>query len=108
MKRLILIGMVSVLLSACASTQPRIVSPVPPATEKAMKSNYRKTQEVMLVACQQRDIYVRLNNSTGYNHSVRTVKDKEEISIVETTDTGERFEVHGCYGQVGDRFKISY
>lgn len=107
MVRIVLITLLSCLLTAC-SAQQRTVIPLPPASEKSVKSNYRKTQEVLLVACQYRDVYVQLDGRTGYSHTSKTVKDKQEISIVETTDTGERFEVHGCYGKVGDRFKISY
>lgn len=65
----------------------RTVQPLPPSS---LKSAYQKTVEVLLVSC---------TKSNGY---------RESISIVESIETGERFQVHGCYGKPGDRFKVSY
>lgn len=103
---IVLITLLSCLLTAC-SAQQRTVIPPTPASEKSVKLNCRKTQEVLLVACQYRDVYVQLDGRSGYNHTLKTIKDKQGISIVDTTDTRERFEVNGCYGKSGDRFKIS-
>ena len=107
MKKLILCFIV-MLLSAC-STANHIITPLPP-NDALIKSGYRKTKEVIMIDCQQRDRYIRIYTGTtdGYGYNLKTVKDKESVSIVETTDTGERFEVYGCFGRIGDRFKISY
>lgn len=83
MKLLILI-ITTVSLAGCVKT----IQPMPPTS---LTSSYRKTVEVLLVSCD------KPRRSGG-----------EYISIVETTDTGERFQLHGCYGKTGDRFKISY
>ncbi len=73
-------------VSGCATTT------VHPLAPTSLKSSYRKTVEVILVSCEK-------------DH--RSFK-AEVISTVESTDTGERFRLHGCYGKSGDRFKISY
>lgn len=83
MKKMIFALVVVVCVCGCVRT----VQPLPPSS---LKSAYRKTEEVLLVSCAK---------SNGH---------REPISIVESTETGERFQVHGCYGQPGDRFKISY
>lgn len=90
MKRLILI--LAVTLAGCA---PRVITPLPP--ENAHNSSYRKTIEVIAVSCR------KINNR---NKSTMTTH--EYSTIVESTATGERFEVWGCYGDKGDRFKVSY
>jgi len=98
-----------VLISAgCAATPRKTVVPLPPQHENTPGQVYRKTQEVILIACQQRDVYVKLYSGVDHHRTMRTVKDNETVSIVEAADSGIRFEVQGCYGKVGDRFKISY
>lgn len=77
---------VALLISGCAATTVR---PLPPSS---LKSSYRKTVEVIMVGCEK--VGRKFNGA--------------EISVVESTETGERFHVHGCLGRSGDRFKISY
>lgn len=79
--------MFCIMLAMVAFSCVRTVQPLPPSS---LKSAYRKTVEVLLVSCEQ--------------NSGR----REPVSVVESTETGERFQVHGCYGKPGDRFKISY
>ena len=85
MRAIILLLVTVTTLAGCART----IQPLPP-TSNALKSSYRKTVEVILVSCEKSRRY------------------SEYISIVESSETGERFEVHGCYGKPGDRFKVSY
>lgn len=106
MKKIIVLLALAVFVSGCASTKPTsIVRTVAP--EPALKSQYRKMQEVILVSCE--------STVTGTSYQqVNTSKAKklhnttETQSVVECTDTGERFVMFGCYGNVGDRFKIAY
>ena len=89
MKAIIII--LGFIISGCATT----VKPLPPAHN----SIYRKTIEVIAISCQ-KDL------STSHKRSSHRYGG--EISIVESTETGERFQVHGCLGKAGERFKISY
>lgn len=97
MKNIILILML-VVLSGCAGN--RVVQPLPP-TDSSLKSAYRKTVEVIIV-----DVF--LDDSRKPSKSKFSKDRKEFITVVESTATGERFEVFGNYGRQGDRFKISY
>jgi hypothetical protein len=87
MKRIVLaVALLSLALGGCAH---QIVKPIAPDD---FKSSYRKTQEVVLVSCT----------------PAKSRRGQEQISVVEATDTGIRFELHGCYGRSGDRFRITY
>ena len=102
MKRLILVVAVT-MLAGCAGTKH--VEPLVPAN--ALKSQYRKVQEVILVSCDS------IVSGTSYQQvnagkAKKLMNTLDTQSVVETTDTGERFVMFGCYGKVGDRFKIAY
>jgi hypothetical protein len=93
MKTLLALLVVSLFVSGCAT---RVVTPLPP-TNSDFKSSYRKTVEVLVIECQ----------SVKQPH-YRAHRGQDSKTIVESTSTGERFEVWGCYGSRGDRFRISY
>ncbi|MBV5341427.1 MAG: hypothetical protein J0665_18045 [Deltaproteobacteria bacterium] len=106
MKKLLVLVALTLAVSGCAST--KAVIPVQPlAPENALKSQYRKVQEVILVSCDSTvsgTSYQQVN--AGKAHKLTNTLDTQ--SVVEATDTGERFVMYGCYGKVGDRFKIAY
>ena len=106
----------SLVLSACASN-PKVVTVLPPTQENvnALKSDYRRTVEVLLISCSEKEtgsyINVQPTVRKAFNPNARTPiyqKVTETISVVETTKTGERFEMYGCWGKPGDRFRITY
>ena len=103
MKKLIL---VCLLLQGCYS-QNKIIVPVPPGYDNV---KYRKSVEVVLVKCFEKKIYVQLPDTSHnyYGYGYKTVRDTQTVSIVEVVATGQRFEMEGCYGSVGDKFRISY
>jgi uncharacterized lipoprotein YajG len=96
------------LLSGCATT--KTVQPLPPVQENvnAMKSSYRKTVEVLLISCLEKETGTYVIQGDHRKANQRLTPVTEQISIVETTNTGERFEMFGCYGKPGDKFRISY
>lgn len=106
MKKVLVLAVLSLFFSGCASTKP--VIPVRPlAPENALKSQYRKVQEVILVSCDSTvsgTSYQQVNGSKAR----KLANTLDTQSVVEATDTGERFVMYGCYGNVGDRFKIAY
>jgi hypothetical protein len=89
MKRLILI--LAVVLSGCAT---KTMTPIAPSDF----TSYRKNVEVLVIGCQ-KDESARATRSS---HKAGV------ITLVESTTTGERFNVHGCMGRAGDRIKIAY
>lgn len=96
MKKLLLLAFL--FGTGCTTVQPvhTVLQPLPPQPEYAHKSNYRKTIEVLIVGC-------------GKDGATPLGKDRRGmITIVESTATGERFNIHGCMGREGDRFKIAY
>lgn len=99
MKKLIILIGVSFIFSGCVYV-PRIVTPIAPST------NYRDMQEVILISCFEREF--QTNHYNGVSSRPWIKKEKKVISVVEATDTGQRFEMYGCYGNIGDRFRISY
>jgi PBP1b-binding outer membrane lipoprotein LpoB len=114
--KLIVLLLASLVLSACASTKT-VVTPLPPTQENvnALKSDYRKTVEVLLIGCSEKETgsYVNVQPTVrkAFNPNASTPifqKVTETISVVETTKTGERFEMYGCWGKPGDRFRITY
>ena len=103
MRKVLISVALSLILSGCASTKP--VRPLAP--ENALKSQYRKVQEVILVSCDSTvsgTSYQQVN--AGKARKLTNTLDTQ--SVVEATDTGERFVMYGCFGKVGDRFKIAY
>lgn len=111
-KHLLLVVMFSVLMSGCAGKA--VVTPLPPTQTdvNALKSDYRKTVEVVQIQCFEKPTgnFVHTGNSRKANNtnSRNYIPETETISVVETTKTGERFEMYGCFGKPGDRFRISY
>lgn len=103
MKKIVLLSC-CMILQGCLSTS-NLVVPIPPGYDNV---DYRKSVEVRLVNCIEKKVYVRLYDSNSYNYSYRTVKDTKTISIVEVVSTGQRFEIEGCYGNPGDKFRINY
>lgn len=87
MKKIILFCILCVVLSGCM----RVVRPMPPTD---LPTVYRQSLNVILIQCQK----------TYVEHRHRY----DDVSIVEAVDTGERFQIYGCYGKSGDRFKITY
>lgn len=94
---LVALAICSVLLSGCTAA---VVTAKPPS-DGALKSLYRKTVEVLVISCQ-------YDSAAQQSTWKKTKKREGEITIVESTGSGERFTVHGCLGAAGDRFKISY
>lgn len=101
MKKLITLLSITILFSGCAST--KTIQPVP-----SFNSNYRTTKEVRLISCVTRNTEDKQYHLYNPYQSNRSKPITEVISVVETIDTGERFEVIGCYGNINDRFKISF
>jgi len=99
MNKLLLLA--CLLVTGCSTARPVTTLqalPPQPIEEKSHKSTYRKTIEILVVGC-------------GPDGSVQQFSKKRkpgQITVVESTATGERFYVHGCMGREGDRFKIAY
>ena len=101
MKKLIL---VCLLLQGCYPQNKTIV-PIPPGYDSI---DYRKSVEVRLIKCFDKKVYVKIPYSNHSNYGYKTQKDTQTVSIVEVVATGQRFEMEGCYGSIGDRFKVTY
>jgi len=93
MFRKIIITILLFVLTGCASTKPAPTMVNPTIPENTHNSSYRKVIEILVVSnCIRRTI----GDSINY------------ITVVESSSTGERFEMNGCYGKKGERFKIGY
>ena len=95
MRKILLVVAAFAVLVAGGCATPSTVKTVAPVDD--FKSAYRQTKEVLLVGC--------VSSGGGFGTARRA---KEQVSVVETTDTGIRFTVSGCLGNVGDRFRITY
>jgi hypothetical protein len=110
MKKLILLVLASSLLFGCAGAT-RVVTPLAPSND-THNSEYRKTVEVLLIHCIERPtgrfIYVGNPRNAYSTNPKNHIPETETISVIETTKTGERFEMSGCFGKPNDRFRITY